>query len=311
MEKMMIQKQSDNHQIYHHVYPLPIDQIYDAMKDPKFISENIFLKSKLISIKDTDENDLDKEGNEIVCEVMGKFEIKLVVENVIKKKDYKSFTHKCISVPPLFASFQLTFHFYWDSVNASTVFFIEFVTLDTLYKHSLGTFLSSQHSKIFKNLEEVIKNGFTVLSQSESILINKSMDQVYEYFSSNLENLVLFFGYGENENNITANYTQLTQELIIHDNVIKNVLILKVFIDDKSNSEGFKSISLEVVASEKKVPKQKVTIVFQQVDSEACMIIFEHKILEYVEYSVLLGFSKLKQVSLWALKQLFEESNKF
>lgn len=311
MDKNNKQKSSPNHQVYHHFFPVSLNTLYNLIKDPNFISENIFQKSKIISIKETEESDYDKPGNEIECEVMGKFEIKLVVENVIEEETYRSFTHKCISVPPLFASFSLSYHFYYDSIKNGTVLFIEFNVLDSLYKHSLGTYLSSQNVKILKSLEELIKTKYTSINQSESISVKKNMDVIYNYFVNKPINLVHFFGYGELTSNITVNYLNETKELIVHDNIVKNVLILKVKIDTESNSDSMKNIFIDIVTSEKKIPKQNITIKFLQINFESSLIIFEHKITEYVDNTVLESYGKIKKNALWNLKNYMEKSGKF
>ena len=88
---------------FSHVFNIPFDVFYSTFIEKNFLPYVVFNKSELISmLRDTDMAD---EGNEITLRIINQYTFTLKVENKISRPNFKSFTHRCINSPTMFASF--------------------------------------------------------------------------------------------------------------------------------------------------------------------------------------------------------------
>ena len=115
-----INKQQPTTQCFVHIFHINIEDLYNKLIDPYFVPDIFFQKSKLVSMKR--QTNMADEGNEITLEITADYVFTYAVENSINQPNFKSFTHRCINAHTMFASFIITWNFYWDSVNQVTLF---------------------------------------------------------------------------------------------------------------------------------------------------------------------------------------------
>ena len=204
----------------------------------------------------------------------------------------------------MFASFIVTFNFFWNSLEKNTVFEIDIKILDSLYKNSILNYVISHHNKIFKNVEDYFEENINSLEQSESISINKDINAIWNYLT-NVNNLRFFFGGVDNVSKVSIQRKDLSNEYIFVDDIKNSTIHLK--IDYVFNEEDYdREVDIEVLSSSVKIPKQKITIRLLKIEEKRTFIFFLHNLLQYVDNDILESNCSLKQKILWDLKKELE-----
>ena len=289
---------------FSHVFNIPFDVFYYTFIEKNFLPYVFFNKSELISMaRDTDMAD---EGNEITLTIVNQYTVTFKVENKISRPNFKSFTHRCINSPTMFASFIVIFNFFWNSLEKNTVFEIDIKILDSLYKNSILNYVVAHHNKIFKNVEEYFEGNINNLEQCESISINKGINDLWSYLA-NVDNLRLFFGGVDNVSKVSIQRKEHSNEYIVVDDIKNSTIHLK--INYVSNEEDYdREIDIEVLSSSVKIPKQNITIRVLKIEEKRTFIYFLHNLLQYVDNDILESYCNLKQKILWDLKKTLENS---
>lgn len=287
---------------FSHVFNIPFNVFYSTFIEKNFLPYVVFNKSELISmLRDTDMAD---EGNEITLRIINQYTFTFKVENKISRPNFKSFTHRCINSPTMFASFIVTFNFFWNSLEKNTVFEIDTKILDSLYKKSILNYVISHHNKIFKNVEDYFEENINSLEQSESISINKDINAIWNYLT-NVNNLRIFFGGVDDVSKVSIQRKDLSNEYIFVDDIKNSTIHLK--IDYVFNEEDYdREVDIEVLSSSVKIPKQKITIRLLKIEEKRTFIFFLHNLLQYVDNDILESYCSLKQKILWDLKKELE-----
>lgn len=288
---------------FSHVFNIPFDVFYSTFIEKNFLPYVFFNKSELISMsRDTDMAD---EGNEITLRIINQYTFTFRVENKISRPNFKSFTHRCINSPTMFASFIVIFNFFWNSLEKNTVFEIDIKILDSLYKNSILNYVISHHNKIFKNVEDYFEENINNLEQSESISINKDINAIWSYLSD-VNNLRIFFGGVDNVSKVSIQRKDLSNEYIVVDDIKNSTIHLK--IDYVLNEDYDREVDIEVLSSSVKIPKQNIRLRLLEIEEKRTFIYFLHILLQYVDNDILESYCKLKQKILWDLKKEFEKS---
>ena len=270
---------------YAHVFHVNIETLYQTFIHPNFLPLVFFKNTKLVSMERN--TSMADEGNKITLNLMNKYTFTFLVEKCVNEHEFKSFTHKCIQSPPTFATYTLTFNFYWDSVEKNTAFQVELDILDSLYKNSVSNFFFNHFSKASKAVEEYFATTLTSIEQVESISINKNINEIWG-FIKDYNNIRYFFGYfSKSNNNISVKYEENGEEEI----------------------EIEKEVTIEVISSEIKVPKQRISVILSKIDNESTFMRFKHTLLQYLDSDVIGSYKSLKQKALWEIKKEIEGSN--
>lgn len=291
---------------YAHLFHVNIETLYQTFIHPNFLPLVFFKNTKLVSMERN--TSMADEGNKITLNLMNKYTFTFLVEKCVNEHEFKSFTHKCIQSPPTFATYTLTFNFYWDSVEKNTAFQVELDILDSLYKNSVSNFFFNHFSKASKAVEEYFATTLTSIDQVESISINKNISEIWG-FLKDYNNIRYFFGYfSKSNNNISVKYEENSKEVVVNDTILNNVLRLKVSYGEEE-SEIEKEVTIEVISSEIKVPKQSISVILSKIDNESTFMRFKHKLLQYLDSDVIGSYKSLKQKALWEIKKEIEGSN--
>lgn len=288
---------------FSHVFNLSLDLLYSIFISPKFLPYVFFNKSELLSMKKN--TDMADEGNEITLRIINQYTFTFKVEKTINKKNFKSFTHRCISSSAMFASFIVTFNFFWNSIDKNTLFEIDISITDSLYKNSILNYVQAHQNKMFKNLEEYFENNISNLEQKESISFNCDIDTIWNYFK-NFEHLKIFFGGIDKIAKIKIKQDESNNnQYIVDDENVNNCLTLQIEFLEETDSK--KEINISIIKSNIQIPKQKINLRILKIFEEKTFIIFTHIILQYIDNDILESYSTLKQKILWNIKKEIEK----
>ena len=284
---------------FSHVFNLSLDLLYSIFISPKFLPYVFFNKSELLSMKKN--TDMADEGNEITLRIINQYTFTFRVEKTINKKKFKSFTQRCISSSAMFASYIVTFNFFWNSIDKNTLFEIDISITDSLYKNSILNYVQTHQNKMFKNMEEYFENNISNLEQKESISFNCDIDTIWNYFK-NFEN----FGGIDKIAKIKIKQDESNNnQYIVDDENVNNCLTLQIEFLEETDSK--KEINISIIKSNIQIPKQKINLRIRKIFEEKTFIIFTHIILQYIDNDILESYSTLKQKILWNIKKEIEK----
>ena len=101
------------------------------------------------------------------------YEMKMVVEKVIKRPFIKSYTHRTIYIDKLPINLSFTFNFFWDSINETTILVIDLEYQDDFFTDLIKTDFSSKDKinicKIDAKQEKELKNSFEMINLKEEL----------------------------------------------------------------------------------------------------------------------------------------------
>lgn len=288
---------------FSHTFNLSLDLFYSTFISPNFLPYIFFNRTEILSMKKN--TNMADEGNEITLKIINQYTFTFRVEKTINKKNFKSFTHRCISSSVMFASFIVTFNFFWNSIDKNTLFEIDISITDSLYKNSILSYVQAHQNKMFKNLEEYFENNISNLEQKESITINCGIDKLWSYLK-NIDHLKIFFGGIDKISKIKITQAQSNNnQYIVEDQNVNNCLTLQIeYLEDPDSK---KEININIVNSKIQIPKQKINLQILEIFEEKTFIIFTHIILQYIDNDILESYSTLKQKILWNLKKEIEK----
>lgn len=286
---------------FSHIYKIPLDVLYNKFISNDFLPFVFFSnKTELVSMKRY--TNMADEGNVISLKILDQYTFTFLVENCISNKNFRTFTHRCINSPAMFASYICIFSFFWDSLEHNTIFEFEVRILDSLYKNSILSYVSGHQNKMFKNIEDYIAQHCNPIEQVESISINKNINDVYNHFKKS-DNMKIFFE-GEDKVSKISITNKKDNIYIIND---ENNSTTTELIMNYHSEEDKKEIDIKILQSSKHIPKQNIKILLIEVNNVTTFISFEHTILDYIDNDVLSRYSRLKKKILWDIKHIIEE----
>ena len=201
----------------------------------------------------------------------------------------------------MFASYIVTFNFFWNSIDKNTLFEIDISITDSLYKNSILNYVQTHQNKMFKNMEEYFENNISNLEQKESISFNCDIDTIWNYFK-NFEN----FGGIDKIAKIKIKQDESNNnQYIVDDENVNNCLTLQIEFLEETDSK--KEINISIIKSNIQIPKQKINLRILKIFEEKTFIIFTHIILQYIDNDILESYSTLKQKILWNIKKEIEK----
>ena len=178
-----------------------------------------------------------------------KFSIKTIIEDIVDKEYFKSFTHKSIEVPENISHFSLKISLFFCSVHKTTGLYASVNFLDETKDKFIYDYLVENHHKVCKNIEQFIENNFKEYEQSESICIEKSSDIVWNYLiSNNYYNLKILLG-----NNASVKATNIPNEIEVEHFTKNNKMKMVVTKIIEFNE---KNLLLQVVSRQCRYPNK-------------------------------------------------------
>lgn len=286
----------DSQIIKTYIYHFPIEEVYKAYTDKDLLLK--LCQYKITIINSTKDNIFEVEGNEITILINGKTVI-LRIKKVIKSKTFYQIKAETIQLPLDYVPFSIGFELLWDSTKEITVFNGQInLAKSSLQESILSTF---KQTKFFptEEIDNYLKNKVKNLEQDESILINVSIIKFWE-FITDLKNIEYFLNMPDTE--ITRESNNIIK---VTDN--KNNNIIRLIERQTKIDEANYTLFLESFDSLLQMPLQSMQIQLVKVNDNATLIIFKHKILEYIPYDALRSNSSCKQKILKKIKKILEK----
>ena len=215
------------------------------------------------------------------------YEIKMVVEKVIKRPFIKSYTHRTIYIDKLPIILSFTFNFYWDSINETTILVIDLEYQDDFFTDLIKTDFSDEDKlNICKLTESHLKMSIKGLETETFCYLNASIDKAKKYllYPNKLFKIVskdLIIIPKENEVSLDETYelfakSENSAELIsITEYRVSSLFISSEFIKIIYNTS--KKISF---------PNIRVSFALKQLENNKCLFMIKIKPNEPTSYEM-------------------------
>ena len=283
-----------------YTYNFPIEEVFKAFTDRELLLKLYPYQISLYSL--LGETFIEDEGNEISLMINGKEHIILKIIKVTKSPYYYQIKAKTIQHPLEYVPFTIHIEFFWDSIKEATIFNGQINIAKTT---SQLKFISDfKKMTIFPTeaIDEYLKNNVKNLEQNESILVNVSIDKLWN-FCKQIQNIHLF---------VSMPNTEIINE---GNNILKlvdksNNNFVRLIEREKKLEDSNYILYLESFDSLISMPLQSMQIQLIKVNENKTLIIYKHIMLDYIPYNALKSNSGNKQKILKKIKKLLENKEK-
>ena len=169
-----------------------LERVYECFSNFYLYTE-ITQFSLITKAKKIKGDSFDEEGAIMEIIIKYNFPFRITVTNVKSSPLFKSYTHKLVSLDKSKMEIYIDFKFYWDSCEKKTVLFYDYYFNEEMY--SIYKDLVKEKDKILfcNNVVEYLKTNFNGLEISKGILINASIQKVWNYINNrkNINDILL------------------------------------------------------------------------------------------------------------------------
>ena len=281
-----------------YTFNFPIEEVYKAFTDRDLILKLFPYQFHLHnSLGDTL---IEDEGNEISVLIKGKERLVFKIIKVKKSLNYYQIRAKTIQHPLEYVPFSINLEFFWDTIKEATIFNGQINIAKTTKQLKFISDFKKMNIFPMEEIDEYLKNNVKNLEQNESILVNVSIDKLWD-FCKQMKNIQLFISLPNTEiinegNNIIK---------LIDKNSNKNFIRL-IQREEKIEGSNY-ALFLESFDSLVNAPLQSMQIRLIKVNDNTTLIIYKHIMLDYIPYNALLSNSGNKQKILKKIKKLLEK----
>ena len=281
-----------------YTFNFPIEEVYKAFTDRDLILKLFPYQFHLHnSLGDTF---IEDEGNEISVLIKGKERLVFKIIKIKKSLNYYQIRAKTIQHPLEYVPFSINLEFFWDTIKEVTIFNGQINIAKTTKQLKFISDFKKMNIFPMEEIDEYLKNNVKNLEQNESILVNVSIDKLWD-FCKQMKNIQLFISLPNTEiinegNNIIK---------LIDKNNNKNFIRL-IQREEKIEDSNY-ALFLESFDSLVNAPLQSMQIRLIKVNDNTTLIIYKHIMLDYIPYNALLSNSGNKQKILKKIKKLLEK----
>lgn len=284
---------------FFHLFRVDINEFWNYFMDPSFATTYFYDNCKVTNLKNINRKLKEKDVLDLYYQDKN-IKVKLLIENIIDSPNYKSITFKLIDQPDDITPFTAIDSFYFCSHSNITGLLVKIITPeDKERKNFILNYLDENKGIIFKNIEKYIEINFKEAEETESIAIRKSGNEVFDYLTTkNYTNLKILLG-----NNAlitpTSNPNEIEVEHFTRNNKAKFMVSKKIDFNEKE-------LLIQLVESKIPIPRQLTIIKIININKNDCLVMFTHKIKEYISNDIIFNYSILKKKLLWLLKSTIE-----
>ena len=288
-----------NENSFFHLFRVHINELWNYFMDTSFVTTYFYENCKITNIKNIHKNLKEKDVLDLFYQDKN-IKVKLLIEKIIDTPNYKSISFKLIEHPDDIIPFIAIDSFYYCSYTNFTGLHIKIITPKNKNKNNfILDYFYENEGIIYKNIEKYIEINFKETEETESIAIRKSGKDVFDYLTTkNYSNLKLLLG-----NNAAVNSTNNPNEIEVNHYTKNNKV---KFIISKTIDFNEKQLLLQPIESTIPIPRQLTIIKIININKDDCLVMFTHKIKEYVSNDLINNYSILKKKLLWLLKSTIE-----
>ena len=164
---------------YSYIFDEELDRVYDCLTNAQLnlgIAYNN-LVTKLHFIKG---DRFDEENAEFSFIWKNYYEIKMIVQNVKKKENFRTYTNKSLDIDKLSLQISLTYYYYWDTIGQNTLLLLDLEYKDEFFGDLIKTdFSKSDVLNICNNIKNYINSIIQGLDINNSFLVKAPIEELW------------------------------------------------------------------------------------------------------------------------------------
>ena len=172
-----------------YTFNFPIEEVYKAFTDRDLILKLFPYQFHLYNL--LGETFIEDEGNEISIIIKGKERLVFKIIKVTKSQNYYQIRAKTIQHPLEYVPFTIQLEFFWDTIKEATIFNGQIKVAKTNQQLKFISDFKKMNIFPLEEIDEYLKNNVKNLEQNESILVNVSIDKLWD-FCKQMKNIQLF-----------------------------------------------------------------------------------------------------------------------
>ena len=283
---------------FFHLFKVDINELWNYFIDPSFITTYFHENCKVTNIKNFKKSLKENDILDIFYPDLN-VQMKLLIEKIIDTPNFKSISIRLMDQPKEMSSCLVTDSFYFCSYTHVTGFQIKIIIFDKTKNNFILDYFYKNEGLIYKSIEKYIEINFKELEETESISIRKNYNVVFDFLiHNNYSNLKILLG-----NNASVKPLNNPNEIEVEHFTKNNKVQFSVSTNKEFNE---KQISIQPFKSEIQIPRQLIIIKIININKNDCLVMFIHKIKEYVTNDIINNYSILKKKLLWLLKSTVE-----
>lgn len=290
-----------------YVYKDSIQRVWDCFRNPEIFNDT--LKENAENITMLQGKDYGEVGTVVEFEWKNSFVIMFEVKEVVNTEFYKKIRFYTTKVYPLDLKYTCIFHFYFNTIDKTTLFQHELIFDDV----NALKIIDHKHNKqekleICRKIEKFLAKRTEDLIDFESIIINRNIETVWGVISNwkNFQNYVPSIA--EKVNFEEGAPKTVGSRIIIENPSKKSKYSLKVLKYDVSTER--REYVLECYEAEPVSPKQELKFSLIYVNENNTYLSFIHEFKDPIKYELINSIARDKKQILKDLKKKLENEEK-
>ena len=272
---------------YSYIFDEEMDRVYENFSNIQ-LSRDIATNLKFIKGERCDE-----ENAEFSLVWKNYYNIKMIVQNHIKKENFRTYTHKVIFIDKVVIEISFIYSYYWDTIDQKTIFILNLEYKDEFFGDLIKSEVKqSDIAKACENVEKYI-NGITQgLEFSNSFLLKVPIDELWKTIS----NPAIFFSFSGKKlkpifKDKQANLDSILEFIDSNDKKSESTILTQLIVDNLLVTSSYVILSL---VSLKKLyfANHKITFIIKKIETNKSIFIIKVKVLEPCEHKLYLSIIK-------------------
>ena len=221
------------------------------------------------------------------------YTIKMIVQNVKKFNNYRTFTNKALYIDKLTLQISLIYSFYWDTVEQKTLLIIDLDYNDEFFGDLIKTdFNPSDVIKICQNVVNYINSIILGLDINNSFLLNAPIEEIWKtisnpeiFFTVSGKKLIPIFKDKE------VNLNSILEFYDTNDKQESPTILTKMVVDTLFVTTYYIKVSF-VTIDRLYLSSHRITFIIKKVETDKCMFMTNVKILEPCTHKIYLSVKK-------------------
>ena len=278
---------------FSYIFDEEIDRIYECFTDHQLNAGIAFynLVSNLNFIKG---ERFDEENAEFSFFWKKYYEIKMIVENVKKNSNYRSYVNRTLYIDKISSlAISIKFSFYWDTIENKTLFLLDVEYKEEFFGDLIKNEINNDDIKmISENIEKYINSIIKGLEINDSFLLNAPFEQIWKtisnleiFFSISGKKLIPIFEDNEvNLNSVLKFYDSNDKQL--NPTILTHMIVDTLYVTPKE-------VKLSLVTNKRLyIASHRITFIIKKLENKKNMFLVNIRILEPVTHKIFLSVKK-------------------
>ena len=169
---------------FSYIFDEEMDRVYNCFSNIQ-LNQDIAFKNFATNIKFIKGERFDEENSEFSFVWKNYYNLKMIVQNHINKENFRTYTHKSLSIDKVIIDISLIYYYYWDTSEQKTIFILDLEYKDEFFGDLIKSEVKqSDIAKACENVEKYINGISKGLEFSNSFLLKVSIDELWKTISN-------------------------------------------------------------------------------------------------------------------------------